>query len=235
MAGKRVPTDRKRLSEVILVAPYYKRKLTDYQLEWLKDHFHDKENSKIMAIMKLSHSSLHRFARELKLTKSTAGLRAIKKRQAEHIKKVCEENGYYDSLRGKAPSAVALEGMRRLRESGFSPIARLKEKSPYRYRKWLERKTESRRLLIKKERRRIRFGIEPQTRFGKILQQKPFSRKATCLRYNMLKQGYILCDKSFDSDERWVIYYDERTDRSVIRERNAQECGFRILPLPVEE
>lgn len=99
----------------------------------------------------------------------------------------------------------------------------------------MKEKAEKRRLLISKERRRIRFGMEPQTRLGKILQQKPFSRKANCLRYNMLKKGYILGDKSFDSDERWVIYYDSDTIRSAIRERNAVNCGFKILPLPVEE
>ena len=77
--------------------------------------------------------------------------------------------------------------------------------------------------------------MEPQTRLGKILQQKQFSRKATCLRYNMLKKGYILGDKSFDSDERWIIYYDSDTIRSAIREQNAMNCSFKILPLPVEE
>ena len=235
MTDSRVPTDRKRLREALFVPPYHKRQLTDYQLEWLKDHFHDKENSKLASALNISLSTLHRFARDLKLTKSETGMRAIKKRQAAQIKKVCEENGYYNSLRGKAPCAAALEATRRLREAGFVPLVRLKEISPYRYRKCMKERSERRRLLISKERRRIRFGMEPQTRLGKILQQKQFSRKATCLRYNMLKKGYILGDKSFDSDERWVIYYDCDTIRSAIRERNAVNCGFKILPLPVEE
>lgn len=103
MAGSRVLTDRKRLREALFVPPYHKRQLTDYQLEWLKDHFHDKENSKLASALNISQSTLHRFARDLKLTKSEAGMRAIKKRQAAQIKKVCEENGYYDSLRGTPP------------------------------------------------------------------------------------------------------------------------------------
>lgn len=80
MAGSRVPTDRKRLREALFVPPYHKRQLTDYQLEWLKDHFHDKENSKLASALNISQSTLHRFARDLKLTKSEAGMRAIKKR-----------------------------------------------------------------------------------------------------------------------------------------------------------
>ena len=235
MADSRVPTDRKRLREALFVPPYHKRQLTDYQLEWLKDHFHDKENSKLASALNISQSTLHRFARELKLTKSEAGMRAIKNRQAAQIKKVCEENGYYDSLRGKAPSAASLEATRRLPKAGLVPLAPLKAISPYGKRKGIKEKAEKLRLLISKERRRIRFGMEPQTRLGKILQQKHFSRKATCLRYNMLKKGYILGDKSFDSDERWVIYYDSDTIRSAIRERNAVNCGFKILPLPIEE
>ena len=96
MAGSRVPTDRKRLREALFVPPYHKRQLTNYQLEWLKDHFHDKENSKLSSALNISLSTLHRFARELELTKSEAGMRAIKKRQAAQIKKVCEENGYFE-------------------------------------------------------------------------------------------------------------------------------------------
>lgn len=235
MAAHRVPTDRPRLKEVAVVPPYDKRVLTDYQREWLADHFRDKENSKIMKLMDLSHSTLHRFAREMKLTKSEAGLRAIKKRQAAHIKKVCTENGYYDSLRGKKPSEASLESTRRLRESGFNPIARLKEKSPYRYKKWLENKTEARRKLICDERRRMVFGLEPKTKLGKRMMRKKFTHNDVCFRYNMLKQGYILGDLEPENGERWTIFYDAETTRSAIREQHAVERGFKILPLPEDE
>lgn len=235
MAAHRVPTDRQRLKEVVVVPPYGKRVLTDYQREWLNDHFRDKENSKIMELMNLSHSTLHRMVRKMKLTKSEAGMRAIKKRQAAHIKKVCTENGYYDSLRGKKPSEAALESTRRLRESGFNPIARLKEKSPYRYKKWLEKKTEARRKLVRDERRRMVFGLEPKTKLGKMMMRKQFTHNEVSFRHNMLKQGYILGDLDPENGERWTIFYDTETARSAIREQHAVERGFKILPLPENE
>ena len=78
--------------------------LTDEQRAWLCKWFPEEENSRLMKASGMSHSTLHRFAREFGLTKSPKGIKRIKKRQAAHIKRVCEKNGYYDSLRGKQPS-----------------------------------------------------------------------------------------------------------------------------------
>ena len=78
--------------------------LTDEQRAWLCKWFPEEENSRLMKASGMSHSTLHRFAREFGLTKSPKGWKRIKKRQAAHIKRVCEKNGYYDSLRGKQPS-----------------------------------------------------------------------------------------------------------------------------------
>ena len=86
--------------------------LTDDQKAWLIRWFPEEENSRLMAASGLTYSTLHRFARQLNLQKSEAGMARIKKRQARHIKKVCERNGYYDSLRGHTPSEACLEGSR---------------------------------------------------------------------------------------------------------------------------
>ena len=78
--------------------------LTDEQRAWLCKWFPEEENSRLMKASGMSHSTLHRFASEFGLTKSPKGWKRIKKRQAAHIKRVCEKNGYYDSLRGRQPS-----------------------------------------------------------------------------------------------------------------------------------
>ena len=88
--------------------------LTAEQREWLCKWFPEEENSRLMKASGMSHSTLHRFARELHLTKSKAGMKRIKRRQARQIKRVCERNGYYDSLRGHQPSLACREGSARM-------------------------------------------------------------------------------------------------------------------------
>lgn len=66
--------------------------------------------------------TLQRFKRELGLEKD---MKAIRKQQAKDAKKICERNGYYDSLRGKAPSEACLEAIRKRHAAGFCPIKQL--------------------------------------------------------------------------------------------------------------
>jgi hypothetical protein len=56
--------------------------LTDEQRAWLCKWFPEEENSRLMKASGMSHSTLHRFAREFGLTKSPKGIKRIKKRQA---------------------------------------------------------------------------------------------------------------------------------------------------------
>ena len=67
--------------------------LTDEQRAWLCKWFPEEENSRLMKASGMSHSTLHRFAREFGLTKSPKGIKRIKKRQAAHVKRLCEKNG----------------------------------------------------------------------------------------------------------------------------------------------
>lgn len=87
----------------------------------------------------ISFSTLQRFKRELGLEKD---MRAIRKQQAKDAKKICEKNGYYDSIRGKAPSEACLEATRRLRASGFHPVKQLKDDNPRKYKRVLRKKSE---------------------------------------------------------------------------------------------
>lgn len=209
--------------------------LTDEQKEWLCKWFPEVENSRLMEASGMSHSTLHRFARQFRLTKSEKGIRGIKKRQAAHIKRVCENNGYYDSLRGRQPSEACRNATAQMwqdiRDGKREHPARiLKRKNPRKYRKWMQRKSEERKETIRKETRRVLYGLERKTKLKCIVMCK-YTKRQVSHRYNALRRGYIIMqDCSDQSGERYNIYYDDQTERTPIFERNLVNDGFRLLP-----
>ena len=100
------------------------------------ENFPIHSNRRIMQWFGLSHSTTQRFARGLGLKKD---MTRIRKELVRDIKRTCEKNGYYDSLRGKSLPENALIGLRKLYEGGFSAISRLREKSPRKYKKYREK------------------------------------------------------------------------------------------------
>ena len=208
--------------------------LTDEQRAWLCKWFPEEENSRLMKASGMSHSTLHRFAREFGLTKSPKGWKRIKKRQAAHIKKVCERNGYYDSIRGKQPSEVCRKATAQMwqdiREGKREHPARImKRTNPRKYRKWMERKSQERKETIRKEIRRVLYGMERKTRL-KCIVMCPYTKRQTSHRYNALKRGYIVMqDCSEQGGERYNIYFDQDTERSPIFEKNLLKDGFHLL------
>jgi hypothetical protein len=209
--------------------------LTDEQKEWLCKWFPEVENSRLMEASGMSHSTLHRFARQFRLTKSEKGIRGIKKRQAAHIKHVCENNGYYDSLRGRQPSEACRNATAQMWQDiqdgkREHPARILKRKNPRKYRKWMQRKSEERKETIRKETRRVLYGLERKTKLKCIVMCK-YTKRQVSHRYNALRRGYIIMqDCSDQSGERYNIYYDDQTERTPIFERNLVNDGFRLLP-----
>ena len=208
--------------------------LTDEQREWLCKWFPEEENSRLMKTSGMSHSTLHRFAREFGLTKSPKGIKRIKKRQAAHVKRLCEKNGYYDSLRGKQPSEACRKASaqmwQEIRDGKREHPARImKRTNPRKYRKLQQRKSQERKETIRKEMRRALYGMERKTRLKCIVLCK-FTKRQVCHRYNALRRGYIIMqDSSEQSGERYNIYYDDQTERTPIFERNLQKDGFNLL------
>ena len=208
--------------------------LTDEQRAWLCKWFPEEENSRLMAASGMSHSTLHRFAREFGLTKSLKGWKRIKQRQAAHIKRVCEKNGYYDSIRGRQPSEACRKATARMwqdiREGKREHPARImKRTNPRKYRKWMERKSQERKETIRKETRRVLYGMERKTRLKCIVMCK-YTRSQTAHRYNALKRGYIVMeDCTEQGGERYNIYYDNETERAPIFEKNLLKDGFHLL------
>lgn len=213
--------------------------LTEEQEAWLRRWFPVVENPVLMAVSGMSHSTLHRFARSLGLTKSEEGLRGIKHRQAMQVKRTCERNGYYDSIRGRAPSEACLEGSRRRWQAvrdglADAPLTIIKRTQPRRYANMMKRQSEARRDLIRREKRRALYAMERKTSLH--LPMNNYTKSQVSHRYNALKRGYILMtDCSDEGGERWNIYYDADTQRTAQFERNLAKDGFKVLPWQEEE
>lgn len=213
----------------------HRRVLNDEQREWLCRWFPTIENSRLAKAMGVSLYKLHCFARELNLTKSEAGWRSIKQRQTKAMAKTNRKNGCYDRKRGHAPSEATLQGARRrweeyrqgLRESTYEA---LKRRDPKRYEDVRQMRSTNRREMIAKEKRRIIYGLERKTNL-KIVVMKPYTRSQIHHRCNALKRGYLLdMDCSEGQPGRYVIYYDEETERSAKFEANCIKDGFTFMP-----
>lgn len=206
--------------------------LDEAQKEWMRKWFPKTENSKLAEASGMSHSTLHRFARKMGLTKSKSGLEAIKRRQAAHIRRVLTKNGYYDSLRGKPMSKAFREGAARIwqeiREGKRDhPLVVLRRKNPREYNRKMRQKSHERKELYRKEELRIRYGLQPKTRLRIVMCK--YTRRQVAHRSSALKRGYIIMeDCSEQGGERYNIYYDNDTNRSQMFEQNLINDGFRI-------
>lgn len=185
-------------------------------------------NPVLMAWFGLSFSTLQRFKRKLGLEKDR---RVILKKHAAQVKRICTKNGYYDSLKGKAPAPQCKEAYRRKVAAGFSSINNLKENNPRKYARYLKNKSEARRDLWRRERRRVEIGLEQKT--GLICPQFVYSKSQLNHRLSAGRRGYQTGDKRELNGERYMIYYTADTRRSAIFERNLEADGFTVKPLPV--
>lgn len=188
-------------------------------------------NFELMQMFGISHSALHRIAREKGLKKDMA---VIHRKHAAQIKRTCRRNGYYESLKGKAPSQQCIEASKKLRESGFHPMKRLQEISPVRYRNRLKRMSEERKILLSKEKRRYDIGLAPISNLpARFYAGVKYNKTEVYYRWAARKRGYVRGDSDPDKGERYAIYYTEETERNAEFEKNATEAGFQIMAKPI--
>ena len=183
--------------------------------------FPKNSNRRMMTWFGISFSTLQRFRRELGLEKD---MKAIRKQQANDAKKICERNGYYDSLRGKAPSESCIEGARKLRAEGFNPIKQLKANNPRKYKRLMRKKSEQRKELWRKEKLRAFYGLERQTHLR--IPSSPLSHRASSHKHAMIKCCNYFADPLGDPH---IICYDSDTQRSARREATAAKYGLKIV------
>jgi len=204
--------------------------LNDEQREWLCRWFPVTENKRLAKAMGVSLYKLHCFAIELNLTKSEEGLRAIKQRQTKAMAKTNHKNGCYDRKRGHAPSDATIEGLRRRWEkirAGLQELPQdiVKRKHPRKWKASLKKRSENRKEMVRKEKRRIIYGLERKTKLKAVM--TPYKRSQRHHRCSALKRGYLLdMDCSEGQPGRYVIYYDDETQRSAKFEANCIKDGF---------
>lgn len=199
--------------------------LTDEQRDLLIKLYPKRSNAELMKLFGLSFSSLQRLRRSLGLQKDMA---TIRKQLAERVKEICERNGYYDSLRGKPPSAAAIEASRRRLAEGFKPLEEFRKKHPKQYKAMLLRRGKGRTQLIEKERQRVDWGVPQLSKLH--VPFAPFNKRQVSLRNNMKKRGYL--PGSAYGNERMTIYYTEETNRSALMEQHAAAAHFTIKYKP---
>jgi hypothetical protein len=101
-----------------------------------------------------------------------------------------------------------------------------RKRHPKKYKEVMERKRQDRINLIQKEKRRIIYGLERKTTL-KVVVMKPYTRRQLRRRYDALKRGYLLDEDCREGQPgRYVIYYDDETNRSERFERNCIADGF---------
>ena len=206
--------------------PHHKGGKDQYYLEGeLKERFcklfPKNSNRRLMKWFGISFSTLQRFRRELGLQKD---MRAIRKQLAKDIKKTCEKNGYYDSLRGHAPSEACMEATRKLRASGFHPMKQLKANNPRKYKRLMRKKSEQRKELWRKERMRMVYGLERRTKLR--LPLNSLTHAASACKYMMIRECNYFADPDGDSH---IICYDSETRRSARREATAAKHGLKVV------
>lgn len=182
--------------------------------------FPKNSNRRMMEWFGISFSTVQRFKNELGLKKD---MKAIRRQQIMDVKKTCEENGYYDSLRGKPVSEACQEGRRRLFESGFCPLKALKKKKPRRYKAFLLRSSEAHKEVWRKERLREEYGLERKTKLN--ISQRPMKSAAASFKNMMTHRlNYFSVP-----GHPWWIAYDSETNRSERSEATARKHGFEII------
>lgn len=206
--------------------PHHKGGKDEYYLEGeLKERFCQlfpkNSNRRLMKWFGISFSTLQRFRRELGLQKD---MRAIRKQLAKDIKKTCEKNGYYDSLRGHAPSEACQEATRKMRAEGFHPMKQLKANNPHRYKLIMRKRSELHKEIVRKERMRMVYGLERRTKLR--LPLNSLTHAASACKYMMIRECNYFADPDGDSH---IICYDSQTRRSEKREATAIRHGFTIV------
>lgn len=204
--------------------------LNEEQTQWFIDTFPVTENRLIANAMEVSVYTVHKIARKFCLKKSRAGMKAIRKRQIKNIVKTCTKNGYYKSLKGRVPSQQCYDAFHEYLKSDryVHPLEILRRKNPRKYKEVKKHCVDERKEMIRKEKLRIKYGLERQTSLH--LPEDKYTRSQVCRRYNALKKGYILNPDRKNREDRYVIFYDNDTERSEKFEENCMKDGFTFRP-----
>lgn len=184
--------------------------ISEKELAWIIRHYKHTRNDEIMEKFGVSHSSLHRIAREHGLTKSSQFMKktqdAAQKAAAESHKR----NGTYPPKGFRIPNSPHFK-------PGVSNRDRL---TPKRYAESQEKRRASWRKTYDSDKRRtLVWGFEQRTKFRFVKQPQS---KINC-RYNLRKRGYV----ESPDDHNLYFYLNEEMRRPRI-ESNARKFGIKF-------
>ena len=189
--------------------------LTPEQERWLKAHFRHTRNEEIGERLGISQSSLHRFARELGLTKTRQFMRKVQRNAADKAKESHLRNGTYP------PKGFIIPGSEAHRfRKGEAPVVRI---GKVRERRRIEKSAESLRKTRREEKARALFGVPRKTRLRVVREPKG----KTELRWYLKSRGYILDECEL------IAYWTEDTRRAKILEKRPRRW-YRFRPLERE-
>lgn len=187
--------------------------MTPAQKAWMERHFKHTKNDAIMEKFGWSHSTLHRFAREMGLTKSPQFMHKCQAATTAAAKASHLRNGTYP------PKGYIIPKSEQYR---FKPGHKETEAAK---RKRVAKATETMRQIRKEERARVNWGFRQLTNLRIIAQP----RRAATQRHYLRKRGYIIPRGSM------VAYYDANTDRcpkmEARRMGDKQYIAFSFRPI----
>ena len=193
--------------------------LTPEQERWLVAHFRHTTNPEIARRLGISETTMHRFARELGLTKSRQHMRKTQRNAADKAKESHLRNGTYP------PKGYIIPRSEEFRfKAGVTPVERLGKRKE---RQRIERSAESRRKTFREERARALFGVPRRT--GLRVVREP--RGKTCQRWYLRKRGYIIDEANL------IAYWTDETRRATILEKRPRRWyWFRPMEIdrPIE-
>lgn len=182
---------------------------TDEQRDWFVAHFSTTLNKDCADHLGVSMRTMIRFARELGLEKDPAWLHCI---FMERCRMAAESN------RGEGNKGIAnlLKYGKAYRfKKGETSRQRLGDE---REKERIRKSAATRRETLRKERMRVNWGLEQQTRL-KI----GHNRKKSVMRHTLKKRGYII---PFHGASE--AYHTDDTNRSAVVECHAKEVGIEI-------
>ena len=196
--------------------------LTEKQEQWIIRHFKHTRNSDIVQKFGIGESTLRRLAVKHGLKKSArylAKTRELNVAKSVVIMKqygVLEENRERAKLQWEERKATG-----KPHNVGFQKGVTHKDRlSKKKYEQLLVNMSNSRKELIRKERMRIKWGLEQKTNINVFSGGRQRVWKRTYFR----RRGYIV-----ERADNYVYYTDE-TNRNIEAEKKAHEVGLKVLP-----
>lgn len=112
-------------------------------------------NRDMMQLFGISFSTVQRFKRQFGLEKK---MKTIRRKQAAVAKKINEESGFFDTLRGKPLSEACYKAAAEKRATGWHPLKGLSHRNNRKYHRIMKKRSENRKELMRKEKMRVEWG-----------------------------------------------------------------------------